>query len=395
LGAIDRRALTAVATQFFVNGAVLASFLPRLPEIRDRVDISIDTLGVVMSAAAVFGFLGSVAVGPLIGRFQTRRVLLASAVVVALALPVLGIATSVVVLFLGLVMLSVFDVFVDVAMNMQGSWLSARRHAPVMNRLHGLWSLGTVVGGVVASRAAGAGVSLETHLSVAAVVLLGAVGFVSTGLLRADEDTAVETLPAASTAPGNAHEAQRAMPKRLALALFGLAGFFALMVEGTSNDWAAFRFTDDFGSTPGYAGLAFVAVTAGMTVGRFGGDFVAARTTAQQLLAASIGASGLGMVLATLVDAELVSFVGFALVGLGGATLLPTLYDRAARLPGPAGMGLGALTAGIRVAVLVAPVAVGALAATSLSVGAAVAMVALPSIAGFFLVTTALMRDRS
>ena len=45
-----------------------------------------------------------------------------------------------------------FDVLVDVSMNMQASWLSARRHTPVMNRLHGLWSLGTVVGGRTGGR---------------------------------------------------------------------------------------------------------------------------------------------------------------------------------------------------------------------------------------------------
>ena len=47
-----------------------------------------------------------------------------------------------------LMVLLFFDIFIDVAMNVQGSALSARRHAPVMNRLHGLWSLGSVAGGV-------------------------------------------------------------------------------------------------------------------------------------------------------------------------------------------------------------------------------------------------------
>ena len=36
---IDRRALQSVAVQFFANGLVYATFIPRLPEIRDRVGI--------------------------------------------------------------------------------------------------------------------------------------------------------------------------------------------------------------------------------------------------------------------------------------------------------------------------------------------------------------------
>ena len=42
---IDRRALRAVAVQFFINGALFASFVPRLPEIRDRVGISVAGVG--------------------------------------------------------------------------------------------------------------------------------------------------------------------------------------------------------------------------------------------------------------------------------------------------------------------------------------------------------------
>ena len=33
----DRRALQSVSVQFFANGVVYASFIPELPEIRDRV----------------------------------------------------------------------------------------------------------------------------------------------------------------------------------------------------------------------------------------------------------------------------------------------------------------------------------------------------------------------
>ncbi|MFP5489560.1 MAG: hypothetical protein ACLGHQ_14805, partial [Acidimicrobiia bacterium] len=49
--------------------------------------------------------------------------------------------------------------------------------------------------------------------------------------------------------------------------------------------------------------------------------------------------------------------------------------------------GLGAMTAGTRVAVMVTPVLVGAIAGTSWSVGDAIAIVTLPSVVAFALVT--------
>ena len=77
-------------------------------------------------------------------------------------LVIVGLASTPVVFLIGFSAILMADGVVDVAMNLQGSWLSARRHAPVMNRLHGLWSLGTVAGGLVAAQAAASGVSLRT-----------------------------------------------------------------------------------------------------------------------------------------------------------------------------------------------------------------------------------------
>ena len=57
-----------------MNGALFASFLPRLPEIRDRVDISVDRVGLLLSLAGLAGLAGSALVGPAIARFGTRAV---------------------------------------------------------------------------------------------------------------------------------------------------------------------------------------------------------------------------------------------------------------------------------------------------------------------------------
>lgn len=383
----DRRALRAVAVQFFVNGAVFASFLPRLPEIRDRVDLDVGGIGLLMSLAGVAGLAASAGVGPAISRYGTRRVMIGAGVLLASALPFVGLARTPVVLLCGLAAMSGLDVLVDVSMNMQGSWLSARRHAPVMNRLHGLWSLGTVVGGISSARVAAAGVSLDTHLVMAGGLLLAVLGYVGPGLLRADErhrDASTE-------------EAGEDAGPRLgtALFLFGAAGFFAVALESGAIEWAAFRLRDDFGTSVGFAALGYVAVTGGMTVGRFGGDWMVVRFGDRRLSGIGIGLCGLGLVGAALMPDRGVALAGFAVAGLGIATLLPMLYDAAARHPGRPGAGLGALTAGLRVATLSVPLVVGSLGATALSVGEALALVTLPAVMGFLVVTVVLGRRQA
>ena len=370
-----------------MNGALFASFIPRLPEIRDRVGISTAGLGLLLSIAGVSGLIGSATVGPAISRFGTRRVILAAGTVVSLSLAVVGLATTPLVLLTGLVGMLTFDVLVDVAMNLQGSWLSARRHAPVMNRLHGLWSLGTVIGGLSSSRSAAAGVPLSVHLVGAAAVLLVVIGVVSKGLPRIDEHPPDHRVAPPPSPEDPARSGRRPPP---VLVLFLLAGFFAIAIESTSIEWAAFRFTDDFGTTAGFAALAYVAVTGGMTVGRFAGDWVSVRLGGPRLTLVSVVVTGAGLGMASFSTVRGLGLVGYAVAGLGIATMLPTLYDTAAKHPGRPGVGLGALTAGLRIAVLTIPTIVGTLAATGLTVGAAVAVVTLPSLLGYLAVMTAL-----
>ena len=399
--AADRRALRSVAVQFFVNGFAFASFIPRLPEIRDRIGVSIDTLGLLLTAAGVIGVSGSVAASAVIARAGTRRTMIGGAVAVLAGLVVIGWATHPSVFLVGLGLALIFDVIVDIAMNLQGSWLSARRHAPVMNRLHGLWSLGTVAGGLVASRVAAAGVSLEVHLVVVAAVLLGAVSYVGRGLLRVDEHPPGEHLvgavePGAVDAVIDPLAVDRAIADRTThrrsvragLFALALAGGFAVAVEITSSDWAAFRLSEDFGAGPGVAGLGFVAFTVGMTTGRFAGDSVLVVLGPVRLLRFATVVALVGLTTASFGPSEAVVMVGYAVAGIGISVFFPRLYDDAAKFRGRRGAGLAWMTAGSRITGLAVPTLVGVLAATSLSVGEATAIVALPAAIGFLVVSS-------
>lgn len=385
-----------MAVQFFVNGALFASFLPRLPEIRDRVGISIDQVGLLLSLAGVAGLAGSALVGPAVSRFGTRRVIIGAGTMMALSLPIVGLAAAPWVLLIGLIGMQTFDVLVDVSMNLQGSWLSGRRHTPVMSRLHGLWSLGTVIGGLSSSRLAAAGVSLPVHLTAAGAILVTTVLYVGRGLLPVDEHPAAQSeagqLDAALGDGRPVDGGARSTRFGVALALLAAAGLFAVAVETTSSDWAAFRFTDDLGTSPGRAALAFVAVTTGMTIGRFTGDWAGVRLGPDRHRNVACAVAFIGLVAATLVDGELVNLAGLLLAGTGTASMLPAIYDRAAKHPGRPGAGLGALTAGLRVSGLSMPLTVGLLAGTSLSVGMAMAIVTLPAVIGFAVVGQALSR---
>ncbi len=375
----DRRALVAVAGQFFVNGAMMASFVARAPQIRDQIGVTVDRFGLLLTIASSIGLVGSAVAGRVVHRFGTRRVLQVGVVVTTLTMPLIGAAGGPGWWLAAMMTYMLVDLLIDISMNLQGSWISARRHTPVMNRLHGTWSLGTFAGGLGAVAANAVGLSPFTHLSIVAVVVAGLLVVITRNLLPTDEETHADADPSAPVTSGRA--------RLLPIVLLALAGMFASVGEAVPGDWATFRLTDDFGAPGALGSAAFAALTVGMTVMRFGGDSLQLRLGRRGLRRLSLALTGVGLVLASLVGTVVAALVGFTVIGLGVATFMPTLYDDAARLPGRRGAGLGALTGGMRITFLGSPVAVGALAATSLSVGNAIAVLTLPALLGLTVVT--------
>ncbi|MFZ9481541.1 MAG: MFS transporter [Ilumatobacteraceae bacterium] len=372
----DRRAVGAVAVQFAINGMFGASIAPRLPELRDQIGVSTRTIGLFLTVTAVTGLAASISVGRIVRLLGTRRVMLVGGVAAAASLAVVGLGTSWPLVLVGLTGLMFFDVYVDVAMNMQGSWLSARRHHPIMNRLHGLWSVGCVIGGVVAGTLAGSTVSLRSHLLVTAAILAALSTAVTSMLLPVDERHADEVTI----------ESDAERPPRQGTGRFFLAGMTAVVLETVGLSWAAFRVTDDLDGSSSAAALAYVAVVGGMAIGRFAGDHLEHWWGSDRLMRRSATLAVVGLAFAGIVPAEWLVVVAFLLGGLGIATLMPRLYDLAARAGNGGASGLGVLTAGIRTATIVAPATIAAVASAA-SVG--LAIIVASALAGVgFLVTT-------
>lgn len=356
-----------MALQFWINGVIFASFIPRLPEIRDRIGVDLRSLGLLLTLGSIGGLAGSAVCGRLIERFGTKRSMTGGALGLIVTLPIIGFAERPEVFLLGLVLLHFFDVITDVAMNLQASWLSARRAVPVMSRLHGLWSVGTVFGGVGATLAA-ASLALRDHLLIVVVVLLVTLVYVVPGLLSEDE------------APNQSTEDEgRPNPGRMGL-VFGALAVCAITLEMVPADWATIRLNDDLDIGAGRAGLGFVATTSGMVVGRFSGDALTRRLGGPKLARVATLTATAGIAIGGLSPSEGLALVGFVLAGLGAAVLFPRLYDDAAQSPGRPAAMLGAMTAGIRIGVFAIPFTVGTLAATStLDVGAAMTVLAVPA----------------
>ena len=231
--------------------------------------------------------------------------------------------------------------------------IQTRIGRPIMQRLHGTWSLGMVVGGATGWVASAADVPLRVHLFGASVFMVLVVLWAVRGLLGADDPPEPHTEE--SLASGD-----RPLLK-FAVAI-GAMGFGLALLEGMPNDWSSVVLHDVFhaGRLKG-AGTSVFATA--MLVGRLSGDHVSMAIGGRRMFTIGTGMCVAGSVILATAPVTALAFVAYALWGLGVSVLFPQLYELAARLPGvPPARGMGAMTFGQRLGFLSSAAVVGSLA---------------------------------
>jgi MFS family permease len=326
----DRRSRAALATVFFVNGLVLASWVPHVPAAKDAHGLSDGALGLVLLAMAIGAVLAMPVAGWLVGRLGSRRMTSLAGVGFCLLLPLPLVSPNVAWLVLSLLALGAGSGTLDVSMNAQAVALERRYGRPILSSFHGLFSLGGFAGAALAGLAMGVGMGDRAHVTATALGGAGAVLAVLAWLLPSDG-------PAGRPGPVFVR------PGRALLGL-GLLAFGGLLAEGAMADWSAVYLRDALGTSPAVAAAGFTAFSLAMAAGRFGGDRLAARLHPDRLLRASAALAAAGLGTALLLGRPAAAIAGFGLVGLGIANVIPILFSAAGRVRGvPAGTALAAV----------------------------------------------------
>ncbi len=341
----DRRHV-AVATVFAVHGAVNGSFATRIPWMRERLGLSAAALGLALLVPALGALLAMPATGALVHRLSGRAVtrVLIAAFAGSLALPAL--APSLVWLCLALLVYGALAGMADIAMNTQGLALEAPLGRPLMSGLHGAWSVGGIVGSAIGVLAAHADLDARVHLGIMAIIL-AVVG-----------QAAARRLPAALPTQ---HPPRLAWPSRPVL-LIGVVGFCAVFAEGASADWCAVYLRDVMGTSAATAAAAYTGFALAMATGRLTGDRVVARFGAVATVRAGAVVATVGALVIVVARTPLLGIPGFALIGLGIATVVPLAFAAGGRAVPHAGQGIAAVATVAYGAGLAAPGAIGAIA---------------------------------
>ena len=318
----------ATFSVFFLNGAMIGTWVGQIPFVQERLDVSKATVGLALLCMAIGAMIAMPLTGQVLDRRSSATVTRTAALIYLplLALPLF--APTPVFLGLALVLFGAANGAMDVSMNAHGVAVERTLGRPIMSSLHAGWSFGGLAGsgGVALAVALGLEPRIEGVIASAILWVAG---------------VAITTRLGGASAHSEHESSGFAMPSRGVL-LIGALCFLVMVTEGAMGDWSGIYLKQDLGAEASAAATGFAGFSLGMALARLAGDGLARRWGSGRVLSAGMALVTAALAATLLIGEPAVAVVGFALIGVGIANAVPLLFSAAGRVP-PSGPSLAAV----------------------------------------------------
>ena len=313
------KATLLIMSLFALQPMAFGAWLAMIPYIKEtlrlsKADLAVALLGMPVALIPTLQLASRIVAK--IGPRKTFAILLPIQTVVVL-FPFL--AWSVPTLFITLAMLGAVVAFLEVALNTYAGRLEKSGDLNIMSRCHGFWALGVMLGSLFATMLFGLGPMIAVFLICAVSAGIGVWSGLSLPKLVGEEDAASASTRKLSD-----------MPK--ALFLIAMFVFAISLAEGAMSDWAAVYLAERWGGRAEDAGIAVTVFSGFLALGRFVGDYMIRKLGAQGAARFTVGLALVGVACLTIPTSVALTFVGFALIGLGVSVGFPLGVSAAAQL---------------------------------------------------------------
>ena len=311
----------------FVFGIVLAilGVLFGLPEMRERLGVTLIQQGDIFLALFFGVFLSTIIVGPMIDSFGNKLVLITSSVLVAIALCMFAAAHS----FLAATAAAFALGFGGGGLNTSANALIAdlypENRGPMLNVVATFYGIGALLIPVLAAAIAGVFSIAQLLLTAAALAAVCAIGYV------------VLPFPAPREVIGFSLLASLKAARYPGVLLFGALLFCQSGNEAVIGGWTS-TYAGSIGATPRVATWILAGYWAALTLGRVMGARLLAFVPKTRLVLASAIGSAIGSAVLLASTSIVILALGAAIAGLSFAAIYPTTLaiaaDRYQRLAG-------------------------------------------------------------
>ncbi|WP_345816106.1 MFS transporter [Paraburkholderia sp. PREW-6R] len=319
---------------FLANGFGIGAWAVEVPRIKENLALGDTSLGLALFAFALGAIVAMPLAGQLAPRFGSGRSTALLGVIFVIMLPMPAYAPNLATLCAALLVLGAANGALDVSMNGHASTIETQWQAPIMSSFHAAWSVGGLLGAAAGAmlQRNGVGVAGGLFLPDAFIALL----IVAVALLALRGVASKTTLSSSGFV----------LPSGNVMKLAMLA-FLCMLVEGAVADWSAVYLRSVLHREASVAAVGYSAFAFSMAACRIVGDVSVRRFGSAQVvvLGGVIAAAGLALVLGW--PTVSTACVGFAMVGVGLANIVPVIFSAAGRTTGTPAVGVSmAATAG-------------------------------------------------
>lgn len=347
---IGGKSQLAVLASFFTNGAIVATWVARIPSIQSQLGMGEGTLGLILFGASLGTITALSLVGGFIARFGSAKVTRIGGLMLCATLPLLALVPNPTTLFFTLFVFGAAMSTMDIAMNEQAVQVEQKAGRTLMSSFHAGFSIGGLAGALLgAGMAALSVITPFLHFALVALLFVIVVLVCYPHLLQGSQ-------------AGSEKQAAFRLPER-ALWAIGAIAFCSVIGETAMADWSAVYLTNVLSTNTSLAALGYAAFSLTMTVGRLTGDFLVRKWKPAAIVRAGSAIAGLGLAAIVTTSNPIIAIAGFALVGLGLANVVPLTFSAAGNAPGiPAGIGIASVATFGYVGSLIAAPMIGAIA---------------------------------
>ncbi|KOC94959.1 MFS transporter, partial [Winslowiella iniecta] len=306
-----KREQGATRLMFFIAGFATAAWAALVPFAKLNTGVNDGTLGLLLLCLGGGALVAMPLTGVLTTRFGCRAVLITSVFIFSLIMPLLAVIPDSAMLALALLGFGVGIGITDCAMNVQAIIVEKASSKPVMSGFHGFYSIGGIAGAGAMSGMMLLGLSPFSATLIIALLVLLLLLLSIRGLLNY-----------ANPAEGPAF----ALPRGAVLVL-GAICFAVFLAEGAVLDWSAVFLTEYRALPDSAGGLGFACFAATMTLGRLTGDRIVARFGRYPVVIVGAVVAASGLALTIFVPFWIFSLIGYALIGIGCANIVPVMFS--------------------------------------------------------------------
>lgn len=256
---------------------------------------------------------------------------------------------------LGLTLTGMSIAQLNVAMNNCTAVIEQNDGINIMSTSHGMFSVGLMIGSLLASVSYGYGFLPPIHMIAMTLLGVGLALYYKPSIYSIQDPK-----PIHHTDEVAAESADSKALLRQALVIMVLISICSNITEGSMADWTAVYMKEVVKCSPYVIGWGLSGYSFFMALGRFCGDGILPVFGGKKILLYGSITVAFGLAVAILFPITILSIIGFSLVGFGISFTSPIIYGSSARIPGYGhGKGLAILNSFGMIGFLGGPVLIG------------------------------------